>query len=106
MNVKLAILIASGSLLAGGSGFLASTAFSQEEPVGTPRTVTVDIDGATGPQGPQGEPGPPGPPGPAGPQGEIGPTGGMVCPFGYTAGAVVFIQQGKGPTQIWTCLED
>ena len=104
--MKLAILIASGSLLAAASGYLASVALSQTggEPT---RTVTVDV--GTGEQGPPGEPGAPGPqgpPGPVGPAGPAGPPGGTTCPTGYSPGVLEIIQPGKGPTRIATCLED
>ena len=72
MNVKLpAATIASGSLLAAGSGYLASTGIALDRLV-VARTVTVDITGATGPQGPAGpagEQGPTGEPGAQGPEG-------------------------------------
>ena len=51
MNLKLASLIASGSLLAAGSGYFAAVALSQS-PGEPQRTVTIDV--ATGPQGDQG----------------------------------------------------
>ena len=97
-----AILLASGLLLAAASGYLASVALSQtgDEPT---RTVTIDVEG---PPGEPGAPGPPGPPGPVGPAGPAGPPGGQTCPAGFSPGVVVFIQQGKGPTRIATCLED
>ena len=54
MNLKLASLIASGSLLAAGSGYFAAVALSQS-PGEPERTVTVDVedrpDGATRPTG-------------------------------------------------------
>lgn len=124
------ILIMAGSLtLAAGSGYLASTAISAEETqaVGA-RTVTIQVGtGETGPpgppgppgpqgpagtgssggpQGPPGETGPAGPAGPAGPQGLPGPPGGLNCPAGFTAGELVFIQQGQGPTTSYTCIKD
>jgi hypothetical protein len=88
------VLLSAGLLLAGGSGVLGATAVSQGGAQAV-RTVTVSV--GTGPAGP---PGPPGPRGPA------GPPGGQICPAGFTLGHVVFVQQGKGPTEIVTCLEE
>jgi hypothetical protein len=90
-------LAAASLLLAGTSGFLASTVLAQGgEPI---RTVTVDV--ATGPQGPAG---------PIGPQGETGPagnsSGGGPCtgaPPGYSAG-VLLINAPGGQVRVWTCL--
>ena len=113
--------------MAGGSGFLTATAFSQGE--GPIRTVTIDIPtGPTGPAGPtgetgaQGERGPPGARGPIGPQGEQGergatglvgptgppgPSGSGPCagaPTGYSPG-ILQINTPGGQVKIWTCLE-
>jgi hypothetical protein len=66
---KITILVVTGSLMAGGSGFMAAAALSQatSEPL---KTVTVDVGtGVTGP------PGPPGSTGPKGDQGLQGPPG-------------------------------
>jgi hypothetical protein len=112
MNLKLAAAIASGSLLAAGSGYLTSVALSQgpNEPT---RTVTIDV--ATGPQGPPGPPGPQGETGPQGEQGPVGergppgppgPPGGGPCagaPEGYEPGLLVINHPG-GQTTIYTCL--
>jgi hypothetical protein len=107
--------------MAMGSGFLASTALSQDpqEPI---RTVTVDIPigtpgpagppGETGPQGPrglrgeQGEQGEQGEAGPAGPQGPPGLGGGPCAgaPTGYSPG-ILQINAPGGQVRIWTCLE-
>ena len=92
-NAKLAAAIAAGSLLASGTGYLASVALSQEPPVGATRTVTVDVQGPAGP---------PGPPGPTGPP---GPSGGFDCLAGYTPGILQLNSPG-GQTRIYTCLED
>lgn len=72
-------------ILAAASGFLTARAIGQSgEPT---RTVTIEVSG---------ERGPPGPPGPAG----------LACIQGYSPAIVVFVQQGKGPTRVYTCLED
>ena len=109
MNLRLAGLIAAGSILAAGSGYLASTALSQE-PGAPSRTVTIDV--ATGPQGPPGEPGPPGPIGETGPQGEPGPPGppgppggGNECSPGFTFGVMVINHPG-GQVRTELCIED
>ena len=77
--------------------------------------------GDQGEIGPEGQPGEVGPPGPQGESGEIGPIGpqgekgekgdpgsGNPCagaPTGFAPGFLVIIQQGQGPTTIYTCLE-
>jgi hypothetical protein len=123
------VLMVAGLTLAGASGFAASVAMSagEESAVGD-RTVTISVGtgeqgppgpagppgpqgpagtGSTGgPQGPPGETGAQGPPGPAGPQGIAGPPGGLVCPPTFTAGEVVFIVMGQGPTTIYSCIKD
>ena len=99
--------MAAGALaLAAGSGFLAAVSLggAQQTPA---RTVTVSV--GTGETGPQGPPGPAGPAGPQGPPGPVGPPagpGGFACPNGYSEGKLVIIQMGRGPTGLWTCLED
>ena len=111
-TTKMATLIAAGSVMAAGSGFLAATALSQEPP-GPTRTVTIDV--ATGSQGPPGETGPQGERGPIGlpgPQGEQGPPGppgigGGPCggaPPDYAPGILVINSPG-GQVRLWTCLE-
>lgn len=129
LTPKIAVLVASGSLMAAGSGFLAAAALSQATS-GPVRTVTVDI--GTGEQGPPGPPGPKGDPGlkgdtgvqgiqgPAGPKGDTGPQGlqgprgpigeqgppGSPCegaPDGYEPGILVLNAPG-GQTKIYTCL--
>ena len=108
-------LIIGGTLaLAAVSGFLASTALSQDAP-GDVRTVTVDV--ATGPQGPpgppgeqgatgpRGEPGAQGPAGTAGPPGPAGPAGDFTCITGYSPGILQLNAPG-GQVRIYTCLED
>jgi hypothetical protein len=114
VNLRLAILIASGSLLASGAGYFTSVALSQgsEEPQ---RTVTIDV--ATGPQGPPGEPGPPGDPGPQGeqgppgdqgpigPPGPPGPPGDFSCIEGFSPGLLVINHPG-GQVTIYTCILD
>jgi hypothetical protein len=94
-------MITTGSLLAAGSGYGASVAFSGSKAVPS-TTVTISVgSGATGPQGPTG------PSGPAGPQGEPGTGGGAdTCPAGSTFGEVKFVVQGQGPTSILTCVKD
>jgi len=91
-------------MLAAGSGYLAAQALGGAAQTPT-RTVTVEV-GGTGATGPQGPAGPPGPKGDTGPPGPPGPAGAESCPAGYSFGEVVFIQQGKGPTTIATCLKD
>ena len=69
---KSAALLTGSLVLAGSSGFLASTALSQE-PTPPDRTVTVEIEeGPPGPPGPMGATGPKGDKGEQGPQGEEG----------------------------------
>lgn len=99
MNLKLAGLIATGSILAAASGYGASLALSASsaDPVAT-KTVTIDV--STGPVGATGPAGPPGP------KGEPGDSGLAACPTGFSFGEAVFIQQGKGPTTLFTCIKD
>jgi hypothetical protein len=87
-------LAVAGLLLAGASGFLASTAFTAQAQ--ETRTVTIDV--ATGPAGP------PGPPGPPGPKGDPGPAG-LECAPNYSPGYLRINHPG-GQTQIYTCLQD
>ncbi|HKB39861.1 MAG TPA: hypothetical protein VKD72_25725 [Gemmataceae bacterium] len=87
--------VLSALALAAVAGGLAASAFGitdQQEPT---KTVTVDV--ATGPTGATG---------PAGPQGQPGPAGEFTCLTGYSPGILVLVQQGKGPTRVYTCLED
>jgi hypothetical protein len=108
-----------GTALAAASGFLAATQLASGQTGTVSRTITIEA-GPQGPPGPQGERGPAGPQGergpagPQGPQGETGPQGpkgdpgGGPCagaPDGYTPGFLTFVQPGKGPTTVWTCLE-
>lgn len=95
MNLKLAALITTGSVLAAASGYGASVAIGQE-PSGPARTVTVDVG--------TGETGPAGPPGPPGPKGDTGPAG-QECPTGYTGGYLVINAPG-GQVTTFTCLQD
>lgn len=78
------IFVIAGLILAGGSGFAASTALGLTN--ATPITTTVNV--ATGPQGPAGPP---------------GPAGTSTCPDGYDAGKLVINHPG-GQTAIWTCI--
>jgi hypothetical protein len=119
------ILVASGSLMAAGSGAL--TAHAIAEATSTPiRTVTVDVgtgaQGPPGPQGPKGDIGPQGaqglqgprgpigvqgPPGETGPPGPPGPAGTDICagaPDGYTPG-ILQINGAGGQVKIFTCIE-
>jgi len=91
-------LIAAGSILAAASGYGASLALSASnaDPVAT-KTVTIDV--STGPVGATGPEGPAGPPGPKG-------DGLAACPTGFSFGEAVFVQQGKGPTTLFTCIKD
>ena len=88
--MRLAAYIAAGSLLAAGSGYLASTALSQGGAPEPSRTVTVDV---VGPPGPQGE------------QGPAGPPGDFSCIAGHTPGILQLNTPG-GQVRIYTCLED
>ena len=109
-NLKLVIMIVSGSLLAAGSGYFTAVQVAQGQEPPADRTVTIDVatgpQGEQGPLGPMGEPGlqgeqgPPGPPGPAG-------TGGGPCkgaPPGYSSG-ILRINHPGGQVDIWTCIE-
>jgi len=118
---KVTILVVTGSVMAGASGFLGATALSQaaSEPL---KTVTVDVGtGIPGPPGPTGPPGSTGPKGdagaqgPRGPIGEQGPTGppgppgppGSPCagaPEGYVPG-ILQINGAGGQVKIFTCIE-
>jgi hypothetical protein len=95
--VKTTAILAAALALAGTSGFFASKAIGigSQQPT---RTVTIDVG-----TGAQGQPGPAGPPGP---KGDPGTPGAESCPAGYSFAALVIIQQGKGPTQIATCIKD
>jgi len=93
---KPTVLVGSSLVFVGASGFIAATALGQEP---APPTKTVTVNVATGPQGQPGPAGPAGPPGPAGPAG-------LECLAGYSPGILVLIQQGQGPTRVYTCLED
>jgi Collagen triple helix repeat (20 copies) len=125
-NLKMATLIASGSLLAASAGVLTAVQVANGQGSSADsRTVTIDV--ATGPAGPEGPPGETGPTGPAGaqgpqgdqgPPGERGPTGeqgppgppgegGGPCagaPDGWSPGFLVINHPG-GQTTIYTCLE-
>jgi len=91
------LLLAAGLALAAVSGGLGAAALGTTS-ADPSRTVTIEVGtGATGPQGPAGPPGPEGPPGPGG----VGN-----CPQGSTFGEAVFVQQGKGPTTLLTCIKD
>jgi len=93
-DLKLATMIATGSLLAAGAGLGAAVALGQEgEPT---KTVTIDVG--------TGETGPPGPAGPPGPKGEAGPAGGTTCPTGFAPAVVVFNAPG-GQQSLYTCLK-
>jgi len=98
VNLRLVTLIATGSILAAGSGYGASLALSASnaDPVAT-KTVTIDVS-----TGPVGATGPAGPPGPKGDPGD----GLAACPTGFSFGEAVFIQQDKGPTTLFTCIKD
>ena len=106
----MALTITSGSLLAASAGVLTAVQVAQGQgPPGAGRTVTVNVatgeQGPAGPPGPKGEPGEIGPIGPPGPKGEPGGGPCFGAPTGYTPGFLVIIQQGRGPTTIYTCLE-
>jgi hypothetical protein len=97
MPKRAILLMVSGLILAGSSGYLASQAISAGD-AGTPITTTINV--ATGETGPAG---PAGPPGPAGPIGPAGADGGTICPTGYIEGRLVINHPG-GQTSIWTCI--
>lgn len=81
-------VITSALVLAGASGFLASTAFSTA-PEQAVRTVTVTLrNGATGP---------------AGPRGPTGPAGAESCPAGFEPGELVINHPG-GQVTLFSCL--
>ena len=109
-NLKMAMLIASGSLLAAGAGVLTAVQVAQGQEPPSGRTVTVNV--ATGPQGPPGETGPQGEQGPIGETGPVGPQGppgegGGPCagaPPTYSPGFLEINHPG-GQVIIWTCLE-
>ena len=91
MRRPILILILS-LLLAGSSGYLASTAISQEPgPAETTTTITISS-------------GPPGPAGPAGPEGPAGPAGAQTCKPGFVKGELVINHPG-GQVTIWTCIK-
>jgi Collagen triple helix repeat (20 copies) len=108
-NLKMAMLITSGSLLAASAGVLTAVQVAQGQTSGPTRTVTVNV--GTGEQGPAGPPGETGPRGPAGPPGATGPQGipgsdGEPCsgaPSGYTPGILVLNAPG-GQVRLYTCL--
>jgi hypothetical protein len=121
MNIPKPVVLGTVALtLAGGSGFLTSTALNAGAQTPT-RTVTINIPtsgtgvpGPAGPVGPAGSPGPKGdagpqgpagPPGPTGPQGPAGPSNGPSCPAGYSEGVLVINHPG-GQTSIFTCIKD
>jgi hypothetical protein len=96
MDLKLAAMIATGSVLAAGSGFGASMALGQD---GGEDQVTTTVNVGTGEQGP------PGPAGPPGPQGPAGVDGGLVCKTGFVKGELVINHPG-GQVTIWTCIKN
>lgn len=85
------IVVVAALVLAATAGVLASAAFGVGQQAPT-STVTVDV--GTGARGP------------TGPQGVAGSPGAESCPTGSTFKAVVFVQQSKGPTTIFTCVAD
>lgn len=104
-------MIASGSLLAAGSGYLAAEAISQDAGADG---ITTTINVATGAEGPQGPPGAvgevgpqgePGETGPVGPPGTPGQDGSAVCKAGFTKGELVINHPG-GQVTIWTCIKN
>jgi Collagen triple helix repeat (20 copies) len=121
-SLKLTAAIASGSILAAGSGYLTSVALSQSNGEPT-QTITLNAAiGETGPRGPAGPAGPKGDPGlqgepgadgAPGPQGEVGPAGPVGpqgppgdptdCGVGWTFSAVVINTPG-GHVTFKTCV--
>lgn len=95
------VFLVAAVALAGGSGYLASTAFSSSAQ--STRTVTINI--GTGEQGPPGERGAAGPQGETGPPGPPGPAGATTCPTGFSPADVIFNAPG-GHQTIFTCLQD
>ena len=113
---KASLYLTSTIVLAGGSGFLASVALSQQT---EPTEITTTINVATGDQGPPGPPGDTGPQGPKGdagqqgPKGDVGATGpagppgvdgGLVCKPGFVKGELTINHKG-GHVTIWTCIQ-
>jgi hypothetical protein len=106
-NLKLVTLIASGTLLAGGSGYLASealTAGSQDAQVTTTINLATGESGPPGPAGPTGEQGPAGEKGPPGPIGPTGSAGAVTCPPNFIEGELVINHPG-GQVTIFTCIK-
>jgi hypothetical protein len=101
---RVVLIVTFGALvLAGASGFLASTALSRSAPA--TRTVTIDVGrGATGPAGPAGPRGPAGAKGERGERGATGPSGATSCPSGFELGELV-INHPHGQVRLFGCLE-
>lgn len=97
-NTKLAALIASGSVLAAGSGSLAAVALTAGQAQAPQITTTISVAGP-------GEQGPVGPVGPPGPQGPVGPSGAESCPTNSTFGELVINHPG-GQVTILTCIKN
>ena len=105
--------------LAGGAGYLASTALSSGQQA--TRTITINVAhgppgppgppgprgpaGDTGPRGPQGDRGPGGPKGDKGDPGPPGPPGSLTCPNGFSPADVVINHPG-GQDTLYTCVKD
>lgn len=122
------VLLATGLVLAGASGFAAAAAIGVTA-ASAPRTVTVNLSpgprgkpgpvgprgkpGATGKQGADGDRGPAGAKGdagaqgPAGDRGPAGPAGGgsgsSTCPDGFELGTLV-INHITGRVSVWACI--
>lgn len=127
--VRPRVLLATGLVLAGASGFAVAAALGVSAAT-APRTVTVNVS-----PGPRGKPGPPGPrgkpgqagkqgadgdrgpagakgdtgeQGPAGPAGQAGDGGGATCPDGFELGTLVInhlIARVPGSVSVWACLK-
>jgi hypothetical protein len=102
MRIPPHVWLVAGTVTVAAGGVLGGVAVAQES--GGPE-ITTTVNVATGVSGPEGPPGPAGETGPVGPQGPPGKDGGLVCKEGFVKGEVVFIQQGAGPTTIWTCVK-
>jgi hypothetical protein len=96
-NMKLATLIASGSIFAASAGVLGAVAVTNGVAQAPTTTTTITVS--------NGEPGPAGPAGPPGPAGEDGAPGAEGCPVGSKFGELV-INHPSGHVTIWTCLKN
>jgi hypothetical protein len=93
-NMRLAILIASGSLLAAGTGVLGAMALGTSSSQAPTTTTTITLkDGAQGPTGP------------SGPAGADGSPGAESCPTGSEFGELIINHPG-GHVTLLTCIKN